>query len=232
MYLKKTVAAIIPAGKDSNSILKVIQELDATSFTDEIIIVNNGADEKTINFVTKTRARFIKTKKIGLGDCLKEGFRNTKADLIVVISGDGSFMGKDITKLLSYSEDFDTVFGSRTHSPLIGKGSGMTFSRRLVDDLFGKLISILFLSSNLTDVGCTFRLTNRKGLKKVIKYCKSKDEIFLTEWLIEAAKNKVRFTEVPVNFISSTGDRRKENFFFLATRAFKIIYLIFKTYFS
>ncbi|MDO8341414.1 MAG: hypothetical protein Q7T59_05570, partial [Candidatus Woesebacteria bacterium] len=177
-------------------------------------------------------ARFIKTKKIGLGDCLKEGFRNTKADLIVVISGDGSFMGKDITKLLSYSEDFDTVFGSRTHAPLIGKGSGMTFSRRLVDDLFGKIISILFLSSNLTDVGCIFRLTNRKGLKKVIKYCKSKDEIFLTEWLITAAKNKVRFTEVPVNFISSMGDRRKENFFFLATRAFKIIYLIFKTYFS
>lgn len=232
MYLKKTVAAIITVKKDSDSILKVIQELDATSFTDEIIVVDNGADEKTIDFVTKTRARFIKTKKVGLGYCLKEGFKNTKADLIVVISGDGSFLGKDITKLLSYSEDFDTVFGSRTHAPLIGKGSGMTFSRRLVDDLFGKLISILFLSSNLTDVGCIFRLTNRRGLKKVIKYCKSKDEIFLTQWLIAAAKNKVRFTEVPVNFISSTGDKRKENFFFLATRAFKIIYLIFKTYFS
>lgn len=232
MYLKKTVAAIIVAKQNNYSINKVIQEIDATSFTDEIIVIDDGTDIETEKLIHKTRARYLTTRKKGLGNCIKEGLKNTKADLIVIISGDGSFLGKDITKLLSFSEDFDTVFGSRTHSPLIGKKSGMKFSRRLIDDIFGKLISVLFLSSNLTDVGCVFRLTNRHGLRKVLKDCKDGSDLFLTEWLIYAAKNKVKFIEIPVNFVSSIDVNNREDFLFLAVRALKIIYFIFKAYFS
>jgi hypothetical protein len=95
-----------------------------------------------------------------------------------------------------------------------------------VDDLFGKMISILFLSSNLTDVGCTFRITNRKGWRSVAKDCTSDNEMFLTQWLIAAAKNKVRFIEIPVNFTASKASGKNEKFSYLARRAFQILYLI------
>lgn len=230
MWLKKTVAAVIPAARNKSSIFNVIQELDATGYVDEIVVVDNGVDVETLKQIEKTRARFVKQKKYGVGRAIKAGIKSTRADLIIITEPSGTFKGKDISKLLSYSEDFDTVFGSRTHVPLIGKGSGMTFLRRLVDDLFGKMISILFLSSNLTDVGCTFRLTNRKGWKRVAKECKSSSEILLTEWLVAAAKNKVRFAEIPVNFIAPKATIEKDKFPYLAIRGLLIFYCIFKTW--
>jgi glycosyltransferase involved in cell wall biosynthesis len=222
MYLKKTVAVIIPVSDEKNLILSAIQELDATSYPDEIIVIDRGASGETIQLVRKTRAKLISRIGAGVGAAIKFGIKNTKADLIIVTSADGSFRGQDIIKLLSYSHEFDMVFGSRTHVPLmIGKKSGMTFLRRLLDD-----ISLAFLSSNITDVGCIFRLTNRKALGKVMKDCKSGDEFFLIEWLVSAAKNKIRFVEVPVNFHASKGDSYKNNFIYLAARAIKILFLI------
>jgi len=231
MWLKKTVAAVIPVAKNNNSIFNVIQELDATGFTDEIVVVDIGADEETLEQIGKTRARVVKQKKGGVGRAIRTGIKSTKADLIIITEANGTFKGKDISKLLSYSEDFDTVFGSRTHIPLAGKGSGMTLLRRLVEDLFAKIVCILFLSSNLTDVGCTFRLTNRKGWRSVAKECKNNSEIFLTQWLIMAAKNKVRFLEVPVSYTSPKAATQKDNFYRLTIRALFIFYLIFKTWF-
>ena len=228
MWLKKTVAAVIPVTRNKNSIFNVIQELDATGYTDEIIVVDIGADDETLRQIGKTRARIVRQKMGGVGRAIKTGIKSTKADLIIITEANGTFKGKDISKLLSYSEDFDTVFGSRTHLPLAGVGSGMTLLRRLVEDLFAKIICILFLSSNLTDVGCTCRLTNRRGWQAVAKECKNNGEIFLTQWLITAAKNKVRFIEVPVNYIAPKMATQENNFYHLTVRALLIFYLIFK----
>ena len=192
--------------------------------------MDNGVDVETLKQIKKTRARFIKQKRYGVGRAIRAGINKTKASLIIITDPNGTFKGKDISKLLSFSEDFDTVFGSRTHGPLIGKRSGMTFSRRLVDDLFGKMISVLFLSSNLTDVGSYFRLTNRKGWRAVARECTSDGEIFLTQWLISAAKNKVRFIEIPVNFIAPKEKGIKGGFPYLAVRGLHILFLIFKTW--
>ena len=230
MWLKKTVAVVIPAGRNKKSIFGVIQDVDATGYVDEIIVTDNGADIDTFKMAEKTRAKFVKQNKYGLGKAIKKGIKETKADLIIITEPDGSFKGKDISKLLSYSEDFDTVFGSRTNTPLIGRGSGMTFTRRFINDLFGKAISILFLSSNLTDVRCSMRLTNQKGWKKVVRESKSDDDIFLTEWLIAAAKNRVRFIEIPVNYTAPKTKDETNTFPYLAIRGLHIFYLIIKTW--
>jgi len=232
MWIKKTVSVVIPAQKKESSIFKVISELDATGSVDEIIVVGFNLDTETLKDIERTRARLVMQNKAGIGRAIKVGIKNTKADLLIITEPNGSFRGDDISKFLSYSEDFDTVFGSRTHVSLIGKGSGMTFLRRLIDDLFGKMISIFFLSSNLTDVGCTFRLTNRKGWTAVAKSVTSDDELFLTQWLIAAAKKRVRFIEIPVNFTASKASRKKDNFLYLAVRALRIFYLFLKMRFS
>ncbi len=125
--------------------------------------------------------------------------------MIIIAEPDGTFDGNDVVKLLAFSDDFDTVFGSRTHVPLIHSGSDMTFIRRVLDVLLGKLINILFLTSPLTDVGCTLRITSRRGLSKVLKKSKSDGALFATEWLLLAAINKVRFIEIPVNFRPRVG---------------------------
>lgn len=200
MWKKKTVAVIFPTYREKKSIFNSIMDFGSTGYVDEIIVVDNNAEEGTAEEVKKTKAKLVLEKRQGYGRAVRTGIANTKADLVVIAEPDGTFDGKDVTKLLSYSDDFDLVFGSRTHLPLIEINSEMTFFRRILDVLFGKLISILFLCSPLTDVGCTLRITNRKGWNKVKNECKSNGAIFATEWELVAAKNGVRFIEIPINF--------------------------------
>ena len=200
MWNNKTVAVIFPTYREKRSIRAAIMEFDSTGYVDEIIVIDNNSQKGTAEEVKKTRARLIREPRQGYGAAIKTGIKATTADLLVIAEPDGTFDGKDLVKFLSYSDDFDTVFGSRTHLPLIHKKAGMTFLRRIADVLLGKLICVLFLCPPLTDVGCTYRLTNRKGWQKVFKETKSDSALFATEWLLTAAKNKVKFIEIPINF--------------------------------
>lgn len=191
--------------KMKKSIFNVIQDFDSSGYVDEIIVVDNNAEVGTEEEVKKTRARIVKETKQGYGRAIRTGIVSTGADLIIIAEPDGTFDGRDVLKLLAYSDDFEMVFGSRTHLPLIHRNSEMTFFRRILDVLLGKLISLLFLCPPLTDVGCTLRITTRNGWQKIAKECKSDSAIFATEWLLVAAKNRVRFSEIPVNFKARVG---------------------------
>lgn len=231
MWNNQTVAVILPTFREKRSIKNVINEFDATGFVDEIIVIDNNAEKGTAEEVKKTRAKLIKEPRQGYGAAIKTGIKSTSADLLVIVEPDNTFEARDLVKLLSYSEDFDTVFGSRTHVPLIHKKSGMTFLRRVADVLMGKLISLLFLCPPLTDVGCTYRLTNRKGWQKVSREIKSDSALFATEWLLIAAKNKVKFIEIPINFKTRVGNSSLTHSFYDQIKWGSIIFLyILKTW--
>lgn len=205
MWENKKVAVILPTYREKNSIRSVIGEFFASGYVDEIIVVDNNAEDGTREEVAKTAARLVVEKRQGYGAAIQAGIKSTKADLLIISEPDGTFDGQDVLKLLAYSRDFEMVFGSRTHQSLIHSGSEMHFTRRILDALFGKLISVLFLSTTLTDVGCTLRLTSRDAFGKIANECKSSSALFATQWLLLACKNKVRFIEIPVNFRPRVG---------------------------
>lgn len=205
MWNKKTVAVIFPTYHEKRSICAAIREFDASGYIDEIIVVDNNAEKGTEDEVKKTRAKLIKETTQGFGSAIRAGINYSRSELLIIAEPDGTFYGKDVLKLLSYSDNFDTVFASRTYLPLIEKNSEMVLMRRIFDYLFGRMINILFLCPRLTDVGCIMRLTNRKGWKKVYRECKSNDALFATEWQLIAAKNKVKYIEIPVNFRKRVG---------------------------
>lgn len=231
MWGKKTVAVIIPSREENRTIFDVIQDFDSTGYVDEILVVSDNPNPIIEEQIKNTRAKFIKQKISGFGAAVKTGFSSTNADLLILTEANRTYKGKDILKLLSYSDDFDVVFGTRTHLPLIQKGSGMNLTRRIVDGFLGRLVSVLFLSSTLSDIGCPVRLTNKKGWKKVSEECKSNDELFLAQWLIAAAKNKVRFIEIPVNFNASSASKLKRHYFYYTIKLIKISFCIFKAWF-
>lgn len=226
MWGNKTVSVIFPAAKNSIVLSNAIKGFDSTGYIDEIIVVDSGIEPSMVEEIRKTRARLIKGHS-DLGETIKKGVQQTKADLIIIAEPNGAFKGNDVLKLLAYSDDFDTVFGSRTHLPMLEKSSGMIFPRRFINFSLGKLINLLYFSSPLTDVGCTLRLTNRKGWNKIVKHCKSNSWIFLTEWIIFAAKNKVRYKEIPINY-SRPREKSYSNigFFEQAGRGLKIFFYI------
>lgn len=205
MWHRKSVAVIFPTYREKKSIRQSIIEFYSTAYVDEIIVVDNNAEEGTAEEVAKTKARLVLEKKQGYGAAIRRGIKETGADLLIIAEPDGTFDGRDVLKLLAYSDDFEMVFGSRTFQPLIQSGSAMHFVRRILDVMCGKIISLLYLSPPITDIGCTLRLTSKEAWGKIAKNCRSNSALFATEWIIEACEKKVRFIQIPVNFRQRVG---------------------------
>ena len=64
-------------------------------------------------------------------------------------------------KLLVYSDECDVVFGTRTTRELIWHGANMAWFLRWGNWAVAKMIEVLFNTSHLSDVGCTYRLLRR-----------------------------------------------------------------------
>lgn len=205
------MGVILPTYREKSSIKKVIEEFSSSNFVDEVVVVDNNAEEGTDAEVKKTKAKLIFEKKQGYGYAIKKGLVTSRADLLIIAEPDGTFDGGDVEKLLAYSDDFEMVFGSRTHRPLLQKGSDMTLLKRIGDVLLAKLVNLLFLCYPLTDLGCTYRLTHRKSWCKIARRCKSNDGLLATEWVLVAAKDKINFIEIPVRFKGRVGESTLSN---------------------
>lgn len=206
MWGRKTVAAIFPVSETKKYLIDSIEKFDATGYIDEVIVVSGDLDNDLREQIKENRAKLIQIDQFSQGQAIRTGINSTKADLMIIVEPNDAFAANDVAKLLAYSDDFDTVFGSRVYVPLIEGNSKMHLPRRLANSFLGKLISLLFLSQPITDIGCVLRLTNRKGWNKVDKDCHSNGEMFIVEWLLSSVKNKVRFMEIPINFNTPKGE--------------------------
>ena len=71
---------------------------------------------------------------------------------------DGTFLPRDIGKLLAYSDECEAVFGTRTTRSLIWSGANMGVLLKWGNWAVAKLVEALFNTSHLSDVGCTYKL--------------------------------------------------------------------------
>ena len=120
----RNISVILPCYNEQESIKKCIEDFNSLK-VNEIIAIDNNSNDDTKNQILKTNAKYIFEKNQGYGNAILRGLKEAKGDLIVICEPDGTFQPQDIIKLLSYSEDFDAVFGTRTAKSAIKKGAKM-----------------------------------------------------------------------------------------------------------
>ncbi|KKQ08435.1 MAG: hypothetical protein A3A96_01100 [Candidatus Zambryskibacteria bacterium RIFCSPLOWO2_01_FULL_39_39] len=207
MYKNKQVSVVIPTYNEAESIREVIDGFFATGLVDEVIVVDNNALGNTKEEVRKTNAHLVHENKQGYGHALMRGIHEATGDLVVMTEADGTFLPKDIEKLLAYSEEFDAVLGTRTSRSAIWSGAFMPFPVRFGNWLWAKVIEVLFNGPVLTDVGCTYKLVSREALEKIKPlFTLSKgDGKFSPELMIWLIKKDVNLIEVPVIYKERIG---------------------------
>jgi glycosyltransferase involved in cell wall biosynthesis len=186
---------------------KVIEGLFATNLVDEVVVVDNNALGNTKEEVRKTKATLVHEPRQGYGHAIMRGLIEAKGDLIIMTEADGTFQSRDVEKLLSYSEDFDAVLGTRTSRAAIYSGAFMPFPVRFGNWLWAKIVEVLFNGPVLTDVGCTYKLVNRKLLEEIKEYFKYSrgDGTFSPELMIWLLKRKKKIIEIPVIYKERVG---------------------------
>ncbi|OGL39041.1 MAG: glycosyl transferase [Candidatus Schekmanbacteria bacterium RIFCSPHIGHO2_02_FULL_38_11] len=205
MWKGKKVSVILPTYNEKDSIRQVIDDFYNTGYVDEVIVVNNNAAKGTKEEVGKTKAIQIFEEKQGYGYAIQRGFMESTGDLFVISEPDGTFCGKDIVKLLAYSEDFDAVFGTRTTSIMIWEGANMRHMLRIGNILVAKLIEFFFNTTQLTDVGCTYKLISREVYEKIKNKFTIGGSHFGPELMLLIIINRLRFIEIPLNYGKRVG---------------------------
>ncbi|MCC6442035.1 MAG: glycosyltransferase family 2 protein [Armatimonadetes bacterium] len=205
MWHGQTVSVVFPTYNEKNSIAQAIREVLETGYIDEVVVVNNNAAPGTSEEVARTPAREIFEPTQGYGYACRRGLTEARGELIVLSEPDGTFAGRDILKLLAYSDDFDAVFGSRTNTILIWEGANMGFLLKWGNWAVAKLLEILFNTTTLTDVGCTMKLFRRSVVESLKKRWTVGDSRFSPELMMHVILSRSRFIEIPVNYRRRVG---------------------------
>ena len=205
MWNGKTVSVVLMTYAERGSIRRVIESFFATGYVDEVLVVDNNAEPGTREEVEHTRARIVEEPKQGYGNATRRGLMEATGDLIVLAEPDGTFMPEDLTKLLVYSAECDVVFGTRTTRELIWHGANMPGSLRWGNWAVAKMIEVLFNTSHLSDVGCTFRLLRRPLAVRVAAAMTVGGNHAGAEVMLLAITSGARFVEVPVNYLPRVG---------------------------
>jgi len=205
MYKGKKISLILPTFNEKDSIKKVITEFEELEIVDEILVINNNAAKGTSYEIAGTSAIEIMESEQGYGSAIIRGFKESRGDLIVVCEPDDTFLASDIHKLLSYSEDVDIVYGSRTYKELIWSGANMGWFLRFGNWVVAKLLEVLFNTNTLTDVGCTYRLVHRNVILELLPSFKIKSNFFGPEMMALGYIRKYKCIQIPVVYKERIG---------------------------
>jgi glycosyltransferase involved in cell wall biosynthesis len=208
MYGSKTVSVVLPAYNEAPYIRQAIEDFFSLGVVDEVVVVDNNSKDETAEEAGRTRATLIRESRQGYGHALRRGLRESTGDLVIMAEPDGTFMARDILKLLAYSEDFEMVCGTRTTRELIWTQANMGWFLRIGNLIVAKFLQLLYGGPSLSDCGCTMRLTHREALARIQDDMTVGGSHFLPEMVILGLKKKLRVIEVPVNYRRRVGDSK------------------------
>ena len=192
-----SVSVIIPALNEEEPIGGVVRECLATKIPREVIVVDNGSDDRTGERARAAGAKVVSEPRRGYGRaCLAGVFSlSPECDVVVFLDGDGSdcpeFMNQLVDPIIAGTHDF--VIGSRTRGQR--EPGSMNFQQVIAGRVAGRLLSILY-GVCYTDM-CPFRAIRRDALAKL----SMREETYgwNLEMQMKAARAGLRILEVPVN---------------------------------
>ena len=189
--------------------IKVIMPKVKKEWADEIVFVDGGSKDGTVEEATKMGYRVIHQKNRGEGNACRLGVEQTKSDFVLFFSPDGNDLPEDIHKLiLKAKEGHDVVHISRFGKNSVSEDAGLLDS--FGNNMFTFLVNSFF-GSHYTDALNGFKLIKREifeGLKTVCEPLGIEQEIS-----IRCAKKKYPIYEIDSIEPKRIGGERKLQIF-------------------
>jgi glycosyltransferase involved in cell wall biosynthesis len=208
MWNGKKVSVVFPAYNEADNIANAVKDFLSEIAADEILVIDNNSSDGTSEKAAKAGAKVITECRQGYGWALRRGLREADGDIIITAEPDGTFVGKDILKLLTYSDEFDVVFGTRTSKDLIWKNAKMNWFLRIGNVFIAKLLEVLFNGPSLSDVGCTLKLIHKDKLRQIISKLQVGGSQFSPEFMIVCIRGNLKCIEIPVNYKERIGNSK------------------------
>src|SRR5207237_9677540 len=97
------VPLVFPAYTGEAATAAAVTDFGAVDAVDEVLVVDNNSRDKTAERATAAGARVVREARQGYGHALRRGLAEAGGEYVVLAEPDGTFMAKDVLKLLSYA---------------------------------------------------------------------------------------------------------------------------------
>jgi len=208
MWQGHRVSVVFPAYNEEAGVAAAVADFGAVDAVDEVLVVDNNSRDETAAHARAAGARVVREPRQGYGHALRRGLAEAEGEYVVLAEPDGTFIGKDVLKLLAYADDFDLVLGTRTTRELIWHGANMGWQLRWGNWVVAKLLQVLFDGPSLSDCGCTLRLVRRSAVERLLPCLTVGGSHFLPEMVCLALLQGLRLVEVPVNYRTRVGESK------------------------
>jgi len=197
------ITVIIPAFNEEKSIGKVVRDIPR-DIVSHVIVVNNNSTDNTVQVASEAGAIVLDETRKGYGwACLKgiDKSKDLNTDIVVFLDGDYSDYPEEIVDVVRpiLEQDHDMVIGSRV---LGEREKGSLTPQQVFGNWLATRLMRIFYGAKFSDLG-PFRAIKSASLEQL----KMADKTYgwTIEMQIKAAKHKMKFCEVPVNYRKRIG---------------------------
>ena len=207
IYLSIVIPVYNEGKRISKTLKGVTSYLRSKKFTHEILIVNDGSKDDTVQMVRGFFAAeqfdgfsildFKENR--GKGFAVKQGMLSAKGEYILFIDADSSAPIEEFDKFMTeFGKGYDTFIGTRKAKGEV-RATNIPFHRKYLGLGFSYLAR-KFLSTNVWDFTCGFKCYHRNTVKPVFSRQILDGWSFDAEDLFLANKLGFKIKEIPIRW--------------------------------
>ncbi|MCA9308104.1 glycosyltransferase family 2 protein [candidate division WWE3 bacterium] len=204
------LSVIIPVYNEAKTLLQILQKVEAVEVSKEIILVDDGSTDGSVDILKKLDSEnrgykiVFKSVNSGKGASLKEGFKVSTGDYVIVQDADLEYDPQDYKLLLAQIETGEkVVYGSRFY----GDYKDMT-TLHYVGNKFLTLLTNILYGQSLSDMETCYKLIPGDFARSIT--IKSQRFNFEPEITAKILKAGYHIKEVPITYKGRTHSEGKK----------------------
>ena len=207
------VTLVIPCLNEEKTIGACIKKAQASfnrsKLEGEIIVVDNGSSDRSVEISQKAGAVVIKEPAKGYGSALRRGIESAKGRYIVMGDGDNTYDFTEIDKFAAkLKEGYDLVMGSRFKGKILP--GAMTWSHRYIGNPILSGMLRLFFGGTISDSHCGLRAFTKEAYNRMDLHTTGME--FASEMVIHSLKKKLKLAEIPITYYPREGESKLDSF--------------------
>ncbi len=206
------VSVVIPCLNEAESIERCVtiarSVLAEHGIAGEVVVADNGSTDGSPELAERAGATVVHEPRRGYGSAYLAGFAAARGEYIVMADADLTYDFNDIPRFLDQLEDgAELVMGNRMEN--IKPGAMHWLNRYVGNPILTGTLN-LFFRTGVSDAHCGMRGLRRDVLPRLDLRTSGME--FASEMVIRAAKERLRISEIPIEYHPREGESKLSRF--------------------
>jgi glycosyltransferase involved in cell wall biosynthesis len=204
------VSIVMPCLNEEASIQRCVAEASAAlsdaGWTGEVIVVDNGSSDRSVELAGLAGARVIHEEIRGYGSACRRGLSEARGRFLIMGDADGSYDFSTLPRFIDpLRNGADMVLGNRLNDTM--ETGAMPWLHRHFGNPFLTWVLNTLFSSRIQDAHCGLR-SIKSGSYRALGLSSDGME-FASEFLVAALRHQVRIHQVPIRYRRRHGGQPK-----------------------